>query len=160
MFGPIRPQVILSQSKLSKQHPRTTEKWLMWHFTGRSGKRKKEISHALAFSVPRRPSSLFCFSTWSMSSVDCLTWAPLPSGFHMVWPMRGPGRRWGAGGGVSTPFPSLKFCQRQCFCWVAPLPWLWPPLGSNRLIPLLPSAPMGGNGFLQCLAYGCFTGPL
>lgn len=159
----------------------------MWHFTSRSSKWKQELSHVLVFSVPQLPSSLFCSSTWEdgevlcgspyqggwrsplwtalpgrmeESSVDCLAWAPLPFGSQMVWPMGGPGRRRRGGGGISTPFPSLQFCQRQWFCWVAPLSWLWPSLGSSYLIPLLPSAPMGGNGFLQFLVHGCFTSPL
>lgn len=166
MLGPIRPQVIFSQSKLSKQHSRTIERWLMWHFTGRGDKRKEEISHVLVFCVPRLPSSLLCFSTWE----DVLCGRPhldslaiwLPDGLA-----NGRSRQKTGGEAVGAFLPhsllsSLQFCRRLCFsCWVAPLSHLWPSLGSSHLTPSsCPSAPMGGNGFLQFLVYGCFTSPL
>lgn len=133
----------------------------MWHFTSRSDSWKKEISHVLVFSVPRLPSSLFCFSTWEQ--VLC---GPPSLGSLAIWLPHGLAhgrsrqkmeRGWGR---FYSLFFAALFCQRQWFCWVAPLSWLWPSLGSNYLIPLLPSAPMGGNGFLQFLVYGCFTSPL
>ena len=43
-------------------------------------------------------------------------------------------------GAFLLPFLHCSY-QRQWFCWVAPLSWLWPSLGSSYLIPLLPSAP-------------------
>lgn len=56
----------------------------MWHFTSRSDKWKKKISHVLVFSVPRLPSSLCCFSTWEQ--VLC----GLPSlGSLAIWLPRG-----------------------------------------------------------------------
>lgn len=107
MLGPIRPQVIFSQSKLSKQHSRTIEKWLMWHFPGRGDKWKEEISHVLVFCVPRLPSSLLCFSTWE----DVLCGRPhlgslaiwLPDGLANARSRRKTGGE--VGGGISPSLP-------------------------------------------------------
>lgn len=159
MFGPIRPQVIISQSKLSKQHPRTTEKWLMWHFTSRNGKQKKEISHALVFSVPGVPlpsaSPPGACPLWT-----ALTWAPLPSGFHMVWPMGGPGRRWGAGGGRFYSLSFVAVLPEAVLLLGGPSSMALALTGLRMPRPLLPSALGWKRSFLQCLAYRCFTGPL
>lgn len=146
MLGPIRPQVIFSQSKLSKQHSRTIEKWLMWHFPGRGDKWKEEISHVLVFCVPRLPSSLLCFSTWE----DVLCGRPhlgslaiwLPDGLANARSRRKTGGE--VGGGHFSLTPSFPHCSSAGGC-VSPAGWPlfhasgphWAPVTSRPLLVLL-----------------------